>query len=163
MQTHKYTYTYTHTHREDEYYSPPLLLLFLTYYLTHLTFSYACLLHSPLWKSQGTNWRPAELNVPSAGSQMVVAEGKGKESVDGTERRRVPEPWCDRAVWGGGGGCWLALHSDNLLRLRGLKAVHTPWAEMVWPFLSLWMCMDEFWPTWNINPWSKREEWEGNH
>lgn len=46
--------------------------------------------------------------MPSAGSQMVVAEGKGKESVDATERRRVPEPWCDRAVcvggWGEGGG-----------------------------------------------------------
>lgn len=92
-------------------------------------------LHSPSLSqaARGTNWRPAEPNVPGAGSQMVLAEGWRERGMDATKIWSAED-----VVWHGSVG-ELALHTKNLLVLRGLKAVHElvpgsglTWSELFW-------------------------------
>lgn len=58
---------------------------------------YVCLDFSPFLflslrlsrAAAGTNWHPAELNVPSAESQMALAEGWREQRTDATERGTI--------------------------------------------------------------------------
>lgn len=82
--------------------------------LSHSSFSFP---RSPSLSqaARGTNWRPAELNVPGAESQMVLAEGWRERGMDATERWRA-----ETVVWHGSVG-EQALDINNLLALRGPK------------------------------------------